>query len=436
MAFHERRTNSGFDLDAAETALRSAMLQAGAAALTQLLHYGPPDADHLSIPCPCGGSARYKELRSKTILTVLGPVEVRRPYYLCTPCGHGQYPVDIELRIAGLESSPGVRRMEAVVGSEMPFTPACEPMKVLAGLEVPAKAIERAAEAIGADIAQRDQQEIERAKQLVLPLVPKQDIPKMYVLMDGVQVPVVAAETEGRASRTEGQRARTRECKLGSVFLQTTVDAEGWPVRDPGTTTYVGAIETAAAFGYRLYTEAWRRGWEWATIKVVIGDGAVWIWNLADQHFPGAIQIVDLYHARQHLWKVAALLHPQDQAAKKLWMVPMKDLLDAGNIESLVTLLREIAAAHADAPALAQEILNEAEYFTTNTDRMRYPQFREKGLFVGSGVVEAGCKSVIGSRLKRSGMFWTVRGANAIIALRCCRFNGRFEDYWEKHRAA
>ena len=318
----------------------------------------------------------------------------------------------------------------------MPFTPAREPMKVLAGLDVPAKAIERAAEAIGADIALRDQQEIERAKQLVLPLVPKQDIPKMYVLMDGVQVPVVAAETEGRASRTEGQRARTRECKLGSVFTQATVDPEGWPVRDPGTTTYVGAIETAAAFGYRLYTEAWRRGWEWATLKVVIGDGAVWIWNLADQHFPGAIQIVDLYHARQHLWEIAALLHPQDSAAKKLWMNPMKDLLDAGNIESLVTLLGEIAAAHADAPALAQEILNQAEYFTTNADRMRYPQFREKGLFVGSGVVEAGCKSVVGSRLKRSGMFWTVRGANAIIALRCCRFNGRFEDYWEQDRAA
>ena len=436
MAFHELHTNRGFDLDAAETALRSAMLQAGAAALTQLLRYDPPDPDHLTIPCACGRSARYKELRSKTILTVLGPVEVRRPYYLCIACGHGQYPVDTELRIAGLESSPGVRRMEAVVGSEMPFTPAREPMKVLAGLDVPAKAIERAAEAIGADIALRDQQEIERAKQLVLPLVPKQDIPKMYVLMDGVQVPVVAAETEGRASRTEGQRARTRECKLGSVFTQATVDPEGWPVRDPGTTTYVGAIETAAAFGYRLYTEAWRRGWEWATLKVVIGDGAVWIWNLADQHFPGAIQIVDLYHARQHLWEIAALLHPQDSAAKKLWMNPMKDLLDAGNIESLVTLLGEIAAAHADAPALAQEILNQAEYFTTNADRMRYPQFREKGLFVGSGVVEAGCKSVVGSRLKRSGMFWTVRGANAIIALRCCRFNGRFEDYWEQDRAA
>ena len=115
----------------------------------------------------------------------------------------------------------------------------------------------------------------------------------------------------------------------------------------------------------------------------------------------------------------------------------MKDLLDEGNIEPLVVRLREIAAEHADThPGLAEGVLKEAEYFATNASRMRYPQFREKGLFVGSGVVEAGCKSVIGSRLKRSGMFWTIRGANAIIALRCCRINGRFEDYWEQDRAA
>jgi hypothetical protein len=435
--FQDRRKNGRLDLEAVETAMRSALHQAGACALTQLLRYDPPHADQRTIPCECGHSAHYKELRSKTVLTVLGPVELRRPYYVCADCSKGQCPADAELGVAGLESSPGVRRMEAVVGSEMPFAPGCEPMQLLAGLDVNAKAIERAAEAIGAQIGQRDEQEIGRAKQLVLPVVSKQNIAKMYVLMDGVQVPVVAAETEGRAGRTEGQRARTRECKLGCLFTQTTVDEEGWPIRDPDSTTYVGAIETAEAFGFRIYTEAWRRGWEWATIKVVIGDGAVWIWNLADQHFLGAVQIVDLYHARQHLWNVAALLHPHDPAAKKLWMIPMKDLLDDGNIEPLVARLREIAAEYANAhPNLAEEILKEAEYFATNASRMRYPAFRQKGFFVGSGVIEAGCKSVVGARLKRSGMFWTVRGANAIIALRCCRLNGRFEDYWEKDRAA
>jgi hypothetical protein len=431
--FQGRRKTGRFDLEAVETSIRAAMHQAGASALTQLLQYDPPDEDHRTIPCSCGHSARYKELRSKTVLTVLGPVQLRRPYYVCADCAKGQYPVDTELGVAGLESSPGVRRMEAVVGSEMPFASGCEPMKVLAGLEVPVKAIERTAEAIGAQIAHRDAQEIGRAKQLVLPLVSKQNIPEMYVLMDGVQVPVVPAETEGRTGRTDGQRARTRECKLGCVFTQTTVDHEGWPIRDSESTTYVGAIETAEEFGFRIYSEAWRRGWEWAKLKIIIGDGAVWIWNLANQHFPGAIQIVDLYHARQHLWAIAALLHANDLAAKKSWMVPMKALLDDGEIEPLVARLREIAGEHADShPSLKEEILKEAEYFATNASRMNYPRFRVMGLFVGSGVIEAGCKAVIGSRLKRSGMFWTVRGANAIIALRCCRLNGRFEDYWEK----
>jgi hypothetical protein len=118
-------------------------------------------------------------------------------------------------------------------------------------------------------------------------------------------------------------------------------------------------------------------------------------------------------------------------------MVPMQDLLDAGSIEILVASLREIAAAHADAHSdLTAEVLKEAKYFANNANRMRYPEYRKQGLFVGSGVIEAGCKSVVGSRLKQSGMFWTVRGANAIIALRCCRINGRFEDYWERDRVA
>jgi len=413
------------------------MLRAGAAALTQLLRFEAPNAEHREVPCECGHRARFKEMRSKSFLSVLGTVELRRPYYHCSHCSKGQHPADAELGIEGLESSPGVRRMEAVVGSEMPFAKACEPMKVLADLEVPAKAIERAAENIGAEIARRNQQEINRAKQLVLPIVAKQTIPKMYVLMDGVQIPVAASETEGRSGRTEGQRARTRECKLGAVFTQTIVDQEGRPVRDPDSTTYVGAIETADDFGFRIYTEAWSRGCEWATFKIVIGDGAVWIWNLADRHFPGAVQIVDLYHARQHLWDLAALLYPHDAAAKRRWMVPMKDLLDHGRIELLVEWMREIAAEHAGTqPSLQEEIGKQADYFATNAHRMQYPKFREQGFFVGSGVIEAGCKAIVGVRLKQSGMFWTVRGANAIIALRCCRFNQRFEDFWAETRAA
>jgi hypothetical protein len=168
-----------------------------------------------------------------------------------------------------------------------------------------------------------------------------------------------------------------------------------------------------------------------AAKRVVLGDGAEWIWNQADLHFPGAVQIVDLYHARQHLWDLAAKLYPNDSPAQRRWVMVRKDKLDDGKIEALVRLLRSTAPSH---PELAEQIRTEANYFESNKERMRYPEFRKLGFFVGSGVIEAGCKTVLG-RLKRSGMFWTVRGANAIIALRCCELSGRFEDYWQSRQA-
>jgi hypothetical protein len=206
-------------------------------------------------------------------------------------------------------------------------------------------------------------------------------------------------------------------------------------MRDEDSTTYVGAIQTADEFGLRIYTEAWSRGWDRATVRVVMGDGSHWIWNNADQHFPGAIQIVDLYHAREHLWDLARKLNPADEAAQKRWLMRKLDWLENGKIEKLATALRKLADAEQNSE-LAKVVCIEAEYFDGNRDRMRYPEFRKKNLFVGSGVIEAGCKTVIGSRLKQSGMFWTVRGANAIIALRCCLLNGELEDYWTARRIA
>jgi hypothetical protein len=200
----------------------------------------------------------------------------------------------VELDVQGVTCSPGVRRMMAVVGSESSFEQSREQLELLAGIQAPAKAVERHAEAIGADIEAREQTEIQRAKQLELPEVCAPAVPLLYIEMDGTGIPVVQAETEGRAGKVAGQPAHTREVKLGCLFTQTTTDAAGRPARDQDSTSYAGAIESAEEFGLRLYTEAWRRGWGRARRKVVLGDGAVWIWNLADRHFPGALQIVDL----------------------------------------------------------------------------------------------------------------------------------------------
>jgi len=408
------------------------MHQAGAAALTELLRFAAPAADQRTIPCSCGRQAHYHPQRSKPILTALGKVEVSRPYYLCPDCHSGQFPADIELDIENTEYSPGVRRMLAMVGQEAPFEHGRRQMKLLADLEVTTKAVERTAEAIGADIAAGEQQEIQRAVQLDLPIVVGEPVPILYVLMDGTGVPVVRKETEGRRGKNEGEPAHTREVKLGCVFTQTKWDVKGYPIRDLDSTTYTGAIETAEEFGKRIYLEAWKRGWSRAAKKVVMGDGSEWIWNQAQLHFPDATQIVDLYHGSQHLWESARKLHPNDEVSQNRWIMIHQAWLENGKIETLVSSLRSIETSHAE---LGMKIRTEADYFEKNAERMRYPEFRRQHLFVGTGVIEAGCKTMIGARCKRSGMFWTVRGANAILALRCCQFNGRFEDYWEARRA-
>jgi hypothetical protein len=419
------------DLEAIEMAMRSAMHQAGAAALSELLQFDPPGPERRQLPCACGHTARYVELRSKVVVTAVGEAEYRRPYFLCDRCHRGQLPIDVELDVENTEFSPGVRRMLAMVGQQAAFEQGRQQMELLAGLWVTAKAVERIAEAIGADIERGQQGELKQALQLNLAIPLGPPIPILYVEMDGTGVPVVGKETEGRAGKQDGQPAHTREAKVGCVFTQTTMNEEGYPVRDENSTTYVGAIETAEEFGRRLYAEAWRRGWGRAQKKTLLGDGAEWIWNQADLHFQEATKIVDINHAKEHLWVVARQLHPEDGPAQRRWVMVKQDQLDNGQIERIVASLHALERSH---PGLAQILETEANYFERNKERMRYPEFRKQGFFVGSGVVEAACKTIMG-RLKQSGMSWTVRGANTIIALRCCYVSGKFEDYWETRRA-
>ncbi|MGH7246997.1 MAG: ISKra4 family transposase, partial [Pseudomonadota bacterium] len=352
---------------------------------------------------------------------------------LCRHCHRGHSPRDRELDVEAVGDSPGVLRRLAAMGSESSFEQSREHFELPAGMEVAATAVERQPDAIGAAIEACEQAEIGRAKQLELPAFAAPATAVLYIEMDGTCVPVVKAETEDRTDKAEGRPAHTREAKLGCVFTQTRVDEDGRPVRDRDSTSNAGAIETAERFGLRPNTEAWRRGWSRDNTKVVIGDGADWIWNLAGQHFSSAIQIVDLYHARQHRRELSAKLFPTDKQGHQRWIARCLDRLERGKIEGLVKIPRDLQPA----AELAKLAGNEADSFERNAERMRYPAYRAQGLFIGCGVVEAGCKTVAGERLQCSGMFWTVRGANTIIALRCRRLSRRFEDYWaSRSRAA
>lgn len=428
LAYRDRQRQGGFDFEALETATRSVLHACGAMVLEYLLEM--EDGSALSRSCPCGGSFLDHKCQEKTVRSVLGPLQLRRTRQRCNRCGSWRVPEDLLLDVVKTGFSPGLRRMMAKSGSELSFERAGSLLEELAGVQVTPKEIERVSEKIGGDIARWQQAQVERAMQAQPPGVEIQQAPQtLCIAQDATGVPVLRRETEGRKGKAADGQARTREVKLGAVFTQSTADAEGPPVRDPQSTTYVGKIETAESFGPRLYSEALQRGLEKASRVVVLGDGAPWIWNLAEEHFPGAIQILDFYHAQEKLCGLAKLLHPENPVARQAWLDPLAELLWQGQIPVLLQRLRRLRSHPA-------EVKTTLEYFQNNQQRMRYGQFRAQNLFIGSGVVEAGCRSVIGERLKKSGMHWSVRGANAIIALRCCIESHRFEDYWQERRAA
>jgi hypothetical protein len=405
------------------------MHRCGAILLEKLLAH--EDGAALSDDCPCGGSFHDKKCEPKTLRTSLGDVRILRAYQRCDKCGAWRMPVDIVLDVLKTGFSPSLRRMMAKTGSMICFDKARDLIKELAGIQVTDKEVERVAEQIGADIQAKEQALTDRIMKGHNPECA--EAPKMlYIAADGTGIPVLKKETEGRKGKGEDGIARTREVKLGAIFTQSGVDKEGKPVRDEGSTTYVGQIQDCASFGEKLFAEAKQRGLMLATVLVILGDGAAWIWNMAAQYYPRAVQIVDFYHAKEHLATLSKIIFPSDMEKQEKWLAPLGDRLWAGDIEAILAKLRRQAYNGKKGEAIRKQI----NYFDSNKERMRYFEFRQRGLFIGSGVVEAGCKAVIGQRLKQSGMHWSVRGANAIIALRCCVESGKFEDYWENRRAA
>lgn len=412
------------DFEAWETLLLQAARQGGAGVLTTLLDRWQQHAHREVILCRCGRPMSSRGRRSKKLVTILGKVPFARSRYQCQFCHRSHFPDDERLDIVQTTYSAGVRRLMARAGSQSQFEQASEDLLCYAKLDLEAREIERVAEDVGRQVEPWLAQE-------QAPVVPKsspaakkpQPSAKFYVSFDGTGVPIRKAELVGRRGKQADGSARTRETKLGCVFTQIGLDRQGRPQRDPDSTPYVGAIESSELFGWRIYAEAVRRGLLQAPEVIVLTDGARYNHSIVRTHFLTAQHIVDLFHAYEHLTTVAKLLGGPEAKAPQDWC----DLLEAGEIAWLVRSAGKRVASSSDKK---KPLLKALHYFEENATHMRYAEFRKKKYFVGSGVVEAGCRTVIGQRLKQSGMRWSVRGANAIIALRCCILSGRFEDFW------
>ena len=409
-----------------EVAVRTAMIQLGCSLLERLLSTQDGHSGQ-RVGCGDGHLAEFIGYRDKNIHTVLGPVRLRRAYYHCGACHRGVVPRDAQLGVGDQSLSPGLRRMVARVAAVAPFAGAADLLADLAGIRLTTKRVERQAEVDGqaaaAAVARQSRAVLDR-RVSVLPPVPLPDM--LYIAIDGTGVPVVPAAAAERAGKAEDGRARTREVKLACLFTQTKLDEDGRPVRDPDTSSYVHTFDSSERFTTLVHAEARRRGAEHIRQLVVLGDGALWIWKLATTILPEATQIVDLYHAREHLHDLAKQLAPTLGDHQPTWLADRLTNLDDGDIETLVKATTELPLPDTDLDQVATAL----DYFKRNAQRMRYAYFRDQGMFIGSGTVEAGCKTLIGQRLKLSGMRWNIPGATGIITLRCHRASNRWEDIW------
>jgi hypothetical protein len=412
-------------------ASRRLVLGAGARTIEHFLNADTRDHAGPTARCTCGHMARYAGRRPKTFTSVLGPLHLERAYYHCAACGHGWCPRDRQMNLEGSSLTPGALRMVGLCAAEMSFGTSSEILRDIGGIAIGAKHVERAAKALGDEIDRDERAHAEPAEGADI-------APTMYLGEDGTGTPMRPSEVEGRAGKQPDGSSKTRETKLCTVWTAQSRDKKGLPCRDEGSQRYNAAIESAAEpdtatapseHAQRVLREARRTGFDQAKRRVFIGDGAAWIWNLATTYFVGAIQIIDLFHALEKVTEATKAIYGPTSELGAAWAKVRREEVRNGLTDAVIAAFEPHAQA-VDQARLCIHYLNE------NRHRMRYPEFRAMGLCVSSGVVEAGCRHAIGARLKRSGMRWTVRGANAITALRCAKLSGRLEDFWDRRAEA
>jgi hypothetical protein len=404
-----------------EQGLWTALRQDGGRLLEGLLNDPSrpvPDAQ------PRPGEENYGR-RGVVIPTVFGLIALRRTYLYHETRQQGRYPLDEALRLVDGYSPTLAQWMGRAAACAGSYAAAQEDLRVYAGVEIEARQIQRLVERLGPRLTQWCQQQPEQFNPLA------GDI--FCVGTDGTGAPMRPKALRGRKGKHPNQKARTREVKVGTIFTHRTPKAGERPLRDHEATSYIADIIPASEFGALLRQEAIRRGLAYARIVVFLGDGARWVWNLARINFPTAVCILDFYHAAEHLHELAQTLYGEGTVKAKQRFRHWRKALLKNKVDAVM------AQAEQDLPAQGaarQRTKKQIAYFRRNRSRMQYQTYREAGYFIGSGVVEAGCKSIVGQRFKQSGMRWSVPGARHLLALRCALKSGWFEAFWRHYNSS
>ncbi len=407
------------DVQKLEVLVRTAIFKPATALVGLLLQAAAEQIDAAYQPKP--GEQR-KRPESMTVEGIFGSFVLKRDYYYHAGKGIGHYPADAAL---GIEAgkTPALLRLVCLEGAdEASYQKAQEHLRETGAINISARQIQRTVQHLGA-AAQQWQQ-----RQATKPLPECKPVPILYVSADATGLPMRKEELEGRKGKQPDGTAKTRSVYLGCVFTQHQRDERGHPIRDYESTTYVSGMNGIEEFGPMLRQEAIRRNMAQAGKVVLLIDGALGLENMGQLNFPGATQIVDFWHGADHAGKVVEALlgakeHPDYQSRRSQWV---RRLLGNG-VENLIQQARQECAGKSN----QQVVEDQLAYFVHNVPRMKYRTFRRQGFFIGSGVVEAGCKTVIGSRCKQSGMFWGKPGAENVLALRCINASRRLDVFWK-----
>jgi hypothetical protein len=405
----------------------------------------------------CGHPQRLVGERPKQLLSLLGPVTFVRPYYQClgvdeaeATCTHGEAPDDAVWGVRQRRTTSGVQREISYLCGRLTFEEAAESLCRLVPLEMSARqalslmrpvgealgsAEERQAQSIQAQAKQARSQADEQRQ--------SKEIERLYIELDGVFVRMRRGSVPMEHEEERRPGDVYREIKAGAVFraergARRSELAPGVYVDTPAPESlrYVARRTAKGDFDWLLYQLAEQCGLSHAQQVVVLGDGVPWIWKLVAEHFPGAVEIVDLYHAKEHVWDVAHAVFGAGTLQTSRWAAHACSLLEEGQSEALVaaiSALPPISPAPGQARSLPQRAV---DYFTTNAERMRYPVFRAQGMHLGSGIAEAACKTIVSTRAKRSGMRWTPEGLDALLPVRTAVLNGAYDSLWQQEHAA
>lgn len=405
----------------------------------------------------CGHHQRLVGQRPKELLTLLGKVRFLRPYYPCllpegaeehpAACTHGEAPADQLWGVGERRTSPGVQELVSYLGASLTWEEVAQTFTRLLPLAMSARQALALMQPVGEAVARQEDAQVTTLFQHAAQARsrPRQEkkreaerLTRLYIEMDGV----LARMRRGSVPLEEKEQQRAgdvyREVKVGAVFAATRGPKRSPLVPDvfvdeAGPIRYVARRTSAENFGPLLYALAVTCGVQRARQVVVLGDGALWIWRLVAEHFPSAVQIVDLWHAREHVWKVAHALFGRATPEGVAWAAHACHLLEEGRSADVVMMIQALPSL-APEPGSSRSVPEiEADYFLSNAERMRYPTYRAQGMHVGSGIAEAACKTVVSTRAKRAGMRWTPAGLDAMLPFRTAVLNQTFDTFWSKH---